>query len=414
MTIAITPFDVANDAELEVVAGIMRGAAPADNPGLPVLSTRRYRARFRNPQLNERRLSFLARVDGVPAGVGVLILPDAVNRDTAMIELIVLPEFRRRGTGRALHDRLISLARTEGRTTVLASTSEGLPPGLSHAAPGQSHAVSDPFQAASDPSHAASDPFQAASDPFQAASDPFQAASDPSQAASDPSHAAPDLSHAAPGLSRAATEGPLHAAAGSAFAAALGYRRASTAFGRLLDLDEVPVGRLSALVAPYTGGYTPVVWSGEVPDEDVRDIAYLNGRLLTDAPTGDIKYEGEKPDPAVIRNYEQAYRDKHSTLFHAAMRDDATGHLVAWTMVEQLDEPRSWGWQQITLVDPAHRGRRLGLAVKLHNHRQLRAAAPELRWLHTWNSAANTHMNAINESLGFRPSGTTVDWQTRL
>jgi GNAT superfamily N-acetyltransferase len=336
MTIAITPFDLADDAELGEAVGIMRGAAPADDPDLPVLSPRRYRARFRNLQLGERRLGFLARVDGVCAGVGLLILPDEVNRDTAMMELVVLPEFRRRGAGRALHDRLISHARAENRGTVLASTSEGLP------------------------------------------------------------------------------GGPPRAAAGSAFAAAHGYQRASTAFGRLLDLDDVPVERLSTLVAPHTGGYTPVVWSGEVPDEDVQDIAYLNGRLMTDAPTGDIEFEGEKPDPAVIRNYEQTYRDKHSTLFHAATRDDAGGHLVAWTMVEQLDEPRSWGWQQITLVDPAHRGHRLGLAVKLHNHRQLRAAAPELRRLHTWNSAANTRMNAINEALGFRPLGTTIDWQIRL
>ncbi len=116
----------------------------------------------------------------------------------------------------------------------------------------------------------------------------------------------------------------------------------------------------------------------------------------------------------MIRNYERTYRDKGSTLFHAAMRDDTTGRLVAWTLIEQLDDPSSWGWQQITLVDPAHRGHRLGLAVKIHNHLQVRAKAPELHHVHTWNSAANHHMIAINEALGFRPSGATIDWQTRL
>ncbi|GAB7049685.1 GNAT family N-acetyltransferase [Catenuloplanes indicus] len=336
MSLSIAAFDPADDTACGEAAAIMRLACLAETPDLPALSVRRYAARFRNPQLGERRLGVLARVDGFAVGTGLLILPDEQNRDAAMIELHVLPERRRRGIGRALHDHLTGIIRAEHRTTVLANTSESLP------------------------------------------------------------------------------GGPVRPGAGSAFAAVLGWQRASTAHGQLLDLHDVPAERLLARIAPYVGGYSPVTWSGAVPEADVDDVAYLNARLMQDAPTGDIEWEAEKPDPSVIRNYERTYRDKGSTLFHAAMREDATGRLVAWTMIEQLDDPASWGWQQVTLVDPAHRGHRLGLAVKVHNHLQVRANAPELRHVHTWNAAENHHMIAINEALGFRPSGATIDWQIRL
>ncbi|MDR7280388.1 GNAT family N-acetyltransferase [Catenuloplanes atrovinosus] len=336
MSLRVTAVDLADDPECGEATAIMRLAGRTDTPDLPVLSQRRYLSRLRNPQVGERRLGFLARADGVAVGTGLLVLPDERNRDTAMIEVHVLPEHRRRGAGRALHEHLTGIVRGEGRTTVLATTSESLP------------------------------------------------------------------------------GGPARPGHGSAFAEALGYRRASTAHGQALDLDDVPVERLLSQATPHTAGYSPVLWTGEVPEADVEDIAYLNGRLLLDAPTGELELEAEKPDPSVIRAYERGYRDKGGTLFHAAMRDDATGRLVAWTMIEQLDEPVSWGWQQITLVDPAHRGHRLGMAVKIHNHLQVRAKAPELRHLHTWNSAANTHMMAINAALGFRPAGATIDWQRRF
>ena len=255
MSLRITAFDIADDTAAGEAAAIMRLAGQADTPDLPVLSPRRYLSRFRNPQLGERRLGFLARVDGTAAGAALLVLPDAQNRDGAMIEVHVLPDRRRRGIGRALHDHLLGVIRAEGRTTVLASTSESLP------------------------------------------------------------------------------GGPVRPGAGSAFAEAHGYARASTAHGHLLRTGDVPVERLLSQAAPHIGGYAPVVWSGDVPEADVADIAYLNARLMTDAPTGDITWEAERPDPAVIRNYERMYRAKGSTLLHAAMRHEGTGRLVAWTMI---------------------------------------------------------------------------------
>ena len=54
------------------------------------------------------------------------------------------------------------------------------------------------------------------------------------------------------------------------------------------------------------------------------------------------------------------------------------------------------------LVVPAHRGHRLGLAVKVANQQALYAAFPELSFIITGNADVNTRMNAINDRLGFR------------
>src|SRR5699024_1205002 len=59
------------------------------------------------------------------------------------------------------------------------------------------------------------------------------------------------------------------------------------------------------------------------------------------------------------------------------------------------------GWQENTLVMPDHRGHRLGLALKVATHRQLRERAPQLRCLVTWNSHVNPWMIEINEKLGY-------------
>ena len=68
-------------------------------------------------------------------------------------------------------------------------------------------------------------------------------------------------------------------------------------------------------------------------------------------------------------------------------------------------------WQFLTVVDPAHRGHRLGLAVKLANLRYALGHEPALRVIDTWNAAANRHMIAINEALGFRPVDVWSKWQ---
>jgi hypothetical protein len=70
--------------------------------------------------------------------------------------------------------------------------------------------------------------------------------------------------------------------------------------------------------------------------------------------------------------------------------------------------------QSGTLVLPAHRGHRLGLAIKVANLRQLQAAIDDTpRLLHTFNAGVNAPMLAVNAQLGFRPVEVEEEWQRK-
>ncbi|MDG4784140.1 GNAT family N-acetyltransferase [Micromonospora sp. WMMD961] len=211
--------------------------------------------------------------------------------------------------------------------------------------------------------------------------------------------------------------GPARSVAGDAFAAATGAQPALSEVRRRLDVDGIDRVALRAALAEarqLAEGYRSVCWQGATPQEYLSDIAYLNGRLLMDAPMGDVQWEPEQVDAERIRGKERALDARGRRRYHLGMRHEASGRLVAWTL---LDVGASADWhafQQITIVDPDHRGHRLGLIAKAENLHHLLTHEPAVRVIDTMNAASNTYMVAINEQLGFRPAESWTDWQLTL
>jgi GNAT superfamily N-acetyltransferase len=208
--------------------------------------------------------------------------------------------------------------------------------------------------------------------------------------------------------------GPPRSAAGAAFAAAIGATSALFDVRRRLDVaatDQSALDRMLEVAWPRAEGYSLVQWHGRTPDEYVDDVAYLDGRLLADAPLGDLAWEPEKIDAARVRGAEAAREARGRRAYHSGMRHDETGRLVAWTTLD-FGATSPWhAFQQITIVEPRHRGHRLGAIVKIENLRYARTHEPELRVIDTWNAAANDHMISINEAMGFRPVDGWDNWQ---
>ncbi|GAA0814973.1 GNAT family N-acetyltransferase [Spirilliplanes yamanashiensis] len=211
--------------------------------------------------------------------------------------------------------------------------------------------------------------------------------------------------------------GAPHDGAGPGFAEAMGAEAALPEIRHRLDvtaLDRPRLDRMLAGARTAAAGYRVVFWEDRAPDAYVDDVAYLEGRLLSDAPMGDLEVEPERPDAARIREIEADQRSRGRTAWHAGAVHEESGRLVAWTTLVQ-DGGRDWHcWQGITLVDPPHRGRRLGLLVKIENLLRFVAAHPALTAVDTWNAAANTHMIAINVAMGYRPVDGFVQWQLKL
>ncbi|MFF5178712.1 GNAT family N-acetyltransferase [Micromonospora sp. NPDC000316] len=211
--------------------------------------------------------------------------------------------------------------------------------------------------------------------------------------------------------------GPSRSVAGDAFAASTGAQSALAEVCRRLDIDTIDRAALRAALAEahaLAEGYQSVTWQGATPPEYVADIAYLDGRLLMDAPMGDVQWEPEQVDAERIRGTDRALEARGRRRYHLGMRHEASGRLVAWTL---LDVGASADWhafQQITIVDPEHRGHRLGLLAKIENLHHLLTHEPAVRVIDTFNAASNSYMIAINERLGFRPLESWNNWQLTL
>ncbi|MEV0806993.1 GNAT family N-acetyltransferase [Micromonospora sp. NPDC050200] len=211
--------------------------------------------------------------------------------------------------------------------------------------------------------------------------------------------------------------GPVRDGAADAFAAAMGARPALVAVRRRLDTTRLDRAARAALLADAGGpaaGYRTVSWRQVTPDEYVADVAYLEGRLMTDAPLGDVEWEQERVDAERIRATERALDVRGSRRYHVAARHEGSGRLVAWSMLSLAANTDWHAWQQITIVDPDHRGHRLGLLTKVENLEHALAHEPALRVVDTFNAAANGHMIRINEQLGFRPVDASTEWQLTL
>jgi hypothetical protein len=85
--------------------------------------------------------------------------------------------------------------------------------------------------------------------------------------------------------------------------------------------------------------------------------------------------------------------------------------LAAYSVLQVADARRWNASQEDTLVAARHRGRRLGLLVRVLNLRRLLDGYPAVERVTTFNAAENEHLLAINIALGFRPAGYDGEWQ---
>ena len=204
---------------------------------------------------------------------------------------------------------------------------------------------------------------------------------------------------------------------GEAFATAMGASPALAETRSRLDLTTADQDRLDAMLAEswtHADGYRFVKWDGVPPDEFIDDVAALDSRFFTDAPLGELDWEPEKVDADRVRRAEQQRLDRGFGRFHGGVVHLGSGRLVGWTTLSGPDDTPAHLWQNITIVDPAHRGHRLGMVVKLENLRHAREHRPELTAVDTANASSNEHMLAINVAMGFRAVDSWMEWQQTI
>ena len=113
-------------------------------------------------------------------------------------------------------------------------------------------------------------------------------------------------------------------------------------------------------------------------DSTVEGWAELTSSLATEAPTGELDLEPEVVSVEVVREREAGIARQGRTKYNTVALS-ASGGMVAYTdLVTTVHEPgRAYQWG--TLVRRAHRGHRLGLAVKVANLRLLQHEGVDCR-----------------------------------
>ena len=203
---------------------------------------------------------------------------------------------------------------------------------------------------------------------------------------------------------RSIVDGPVvTGSAGEAFAQALGAKLELDEARRVQYLAKIEPGLIASLraaAARSSVGYSLVNWAGQIPEKFFGPLAHVMN-AYADAPRG----EGVQPEAWDA----ERVRDRTNTLVRAgllrgygvAALHDATGEMAAFSGLLVDPEAPQWGFQQLTAVTRPHRGHRLGMLVKTAMLELLAEAEPELKYIVTGNAAANQHMIAVNEQLGY-------------
>lgn len=291
--------------------------------------------------------------DGTPLAYLALNLPLQENTHMAHVEIGVLPDFRGRGIGAALHEEALRVAKDEGRRTLTGSTDQ----------------LEEP--------------------------------------ADGPGTLVPST-----GTGRVEAD-----AAPVRFLVSRGWQLEQVARRSVLpvpvDADVLARHRAHAQAAAGDD-YRVVHWGSSAPDEWVDEYAKLNTRMSTDVPLGGLEFEEDVWDAKRIRTTEAQFVDRGIELVVAAAEHVPTHTLAAYTVLMLPPENEEFVHQEDTLVIKEHRGRRLGLLVKAANLQRLAEVRPGARRVATWNAEENSYMLRINIDLGFAPAGGSGEWQLRL
>jgi GNAT superfamily N-acetyltransferase len=182
-----------------------------------------------------------------------------------------------------------------------------------------------------------------------------------------------------------------------------------------LPVDDAILDELAAEAASYSGDYELRSWSGPFPDDDLL-LSYLelSSTLITEAPTGDLDYEDEVVDLEAHRMHEAVVAKQGRTMFTTVALDQ-DGKVAAFTDLMAPSHDATYVFQWGTLASRAHRGHRLGLAVKIANLKALQATGEyDGRRLVTWNAEVNDHMIGINHRMGFMPVARAAELQKKI
>ena len=194
-----------------------------------------------------------------------------------------------------------------------------------------------------------------------------------------------------------------------------GYALANVDTVKVVDLaataDLLP--GLAARAAERQGDYRLAWWTEPAPEEHLASLAAAMSRFLEEIPLGDLDLQPQAWTPERLRTREArhaAQRREYLTVVALA----PSGEVAGYTNLGLSPHAPRLADIGDTLVLPDHRGHRLGLAMKVLLHQQVRVLHPGAELIATGNATVNRWMNDVNEQLGYRPVDRSLELQKLL
>ena len=179
---------------------------------------------------------------------------------------------------------------------------------------------------------------------------------------------------------------------------------------RLSEVDQDAVQRLWAEAQTAAVDYRLERLVPPVPEETLQEMIEVTA-AINDAPMGQLTFEDEVFDLQRMRDVEAAREGRDDQSYRVIARHRGTGEIGGHTNVVISPHRRELGFQADTAVARQHRGRRLGLLVKIDMMGWLAEVEPQLEVIETWNNADNEFMVKVNEALGYRLSETYATYE---
>ncbi|MEU5152766.1 GNAT family N-acetyltransferase [Glycomyces sp. NPDC021274] len=210
--------------------------------------------------------------------------------------------------------------------------------------------------------------------------------------------------------------GPDRPDTGARFLEKRGFTAALTEVHRSLDLTEADRDaetRLWDESITAAADYEIVSWTGRTPERYLEGLGRIDSQIFAEIPLGDVDLRPRTIDAAYVTAREERAEAQGDIMVRTLAVHKQSGDVAANTLIYVHGE-EAHANQAITIVDPGHRGHRLGLLTKLANLRQLREHHPGVTTIWAGNADTNANMVAINDQLGFRPVDAVVSYQRRL
>ena len=164
----------------------------------------------------------------------------------------------------------------------------------------------------------------------------------------------------------------------------------------------VPLSAALAEAKAVAQGYEVLCFEGVPAPELRDDIALLKERMSVDEPVGEMPRVVTQWDAARVAEFYSDQGEVCRVFIALAIETATGRAVAINEMLSNRTLPKNPLYQWDTLVLPEHRGHRLGMLVKAANLQAVHAAVPEARLVTTFNAAENGPMLAVNDALGFR------------